>query len=71
MTCKAAVSMICNYLEDTLSPNAGRALGQHLEQCKNCTLVVDAAQRTLEIYFDREDDAVMTSRLRAAWTAAQ
>jgi hypothetical protein len=53
MTCKTAVGTICNYLEGNLSPHGVIALRHHLDDCKDCRLVLDAAQRTLEIHFDR------------------
>jgi hypothetical protein len=53
MTCKTAVGTICNYLEGNLSAHGVMALRRHLEECKDCRLVLDAAQRTLEIDFDR------------------
>jgi hypothetical protein len=51
MTCKTAVGTICNYLEGNLSAHGAVALRRHLEECKDCRMVLDAAQRTLE--FDR------------------
>lgn len=57
MTCRTAVGTICNYLEGTLSPQAVVDLREHLEACKDCQLVLDAAQRTLEIDFDRAESS--------------
>jgi len=53
MACKTAAGAICNYLEGNLSAHSVMALRGHLDQCKDCRLVLDAAERTLEIYFDR------------------
>jgi hypothetical protein len=53
MTCKTAVGTICNYLEGNISAHGAIALRRHLEECKDCRLVLDAAERTLEIDFDR------------------
>jgi hypothetical protein len=66
MTCKTAVGTICNYLEGTLSPHGVMALRHHLDDCKDCRLVLDAAQRTLEIDFDRAETAVVTRNASAA-----
>ena len=55
MTCKTAVGTICNYLEGNLSAHGVMALRRHLDDCKDCRLVLDAAQRTLEIDFDRSE----------------
>ena len=53
MTCKGAVGAICNYLEGSLSSRDVAALLKHLEHCKDCSLVLSVAQRTLEVDFDR------------------
>lgn len=58
MTCRTAVGTICNYLEGTLSPQVVVDLREHLETCKDCRLVLDAAQRTLEIDFDRAQNSI-------------
>jgi len=55
MTCKTAVGTICNYLEGSLSAHGVMALRRHLDDCKDCRLVLDAARRTLEIDFDRSE----------------
>jgi hypothetical protein len=54
MTCKATIRMICEYLEGRLSPSVAATMRAHLEGCTDCRLVLEAAQRTLEVYFDRE-----------------
>ena len=54
MTCRDRQSArFVNYLEGNLSAHGVMALRRHLEECKDCSLVLDAAQRTLEIDFDR------------------
>ena len=54
MTCKATIRMICEYLEGRLSPAVALAMRGHIERCTNCRLVLDAAQHTLEVYFDHQ-----------------
>jgi predicted anti-sigma-YlaC factor YlaD len=65
MTCKTAVGTMCNYLEGHLSPHGVMALRQHLDDCKDCRLVLDAAQRTLEIDFDRVDTTTVPRNMSA------
>jgi predicted anti-sigma-YlaC factor YlaD len=66
MTCKTAVGTMCNYLEGSLSPHGVMALRQHLDDCKDCRLVLDAAQRTLEIDFDRAEASAPLRNVTAA-----
>ena len=66
MTCKTAVGTICNYLEGNLSAHGAVALRRHLEECKDCRMVLDAAQRTLEIDFDRIGPAAAPHSATAA-----
>jgi hypothetical protein len=66
MTCKTAVGTICNYLEGSLSPHGVVALRLHLDDCKDCRLVLDAAQRTLEIHFDRLKTTAASTNTTAA-----
>jgi predicted anti-sigma-YlaC factor YlaD len=66
MTCKTAVGTICNYLEGNLSAHGVVALRRHLEECKDCRVVLDAAQRTLEIDFDRAHTSPVPHNATAA-----
>jgi len=65
MTCKTAVGTICNYLEGNLSAHGAVALRRHLEECKDCRMVLDAARRTLEIEFDRIDPSAVPQNATA------
>lgn len=53
MNCKEAIRLVCEYLEGRLSPSVAVAIRRHIAQCKNCSMVMDAAKRTLEVYFDQ------------------
>ena len=54
MSCKDTIRLICEYLEGRLSPPVAGEMLRHMDHCKNCAVVLEAAQRTLEVYFDRE-----------------
>jgi hypothetical protein len=54
MNCKSTIRMICEYLEGRLSAPVAIAMRKHIDGCTNCHLVLEAAQRTLEVYFDRD-----------------
>ena len=55
MTCRETIRLICEYLEGRLSPPVAMSMQRHLAHCKNCHLVLEAAERTLEVYFDRAE----------------
>ena len=52
MTCKDAIRLMCAYLEGRLSPPVAKSIRRHVAQCNDCQLVMNAAQKTLEAYFD-------------------
>jgi predicted anti-sigma-YlaC factor YlaD len=66
MTCKATIRLICEYLEGRLAPEVASEVQRHLGCCKNCRIVFDAAALTLEVYFDREIEPVVTTQSRVA-----
>ena len=65
MNCKEAIRMVCEYLEGRLSPQVSSAVRQHLENCHNCNMVMEAAKHTLEVYFDGEHH-IESSKVRVA-----
>jgi len=54
MTCQATIHLICDYLEGRLPPAVVREISSHLGKCRNCSKVLDAAEQTLEVYFDAD-----------------
>jgi predicted anti-sigma-YlaC factor YlaD len=63
MTCKSTIRMICEYLEGRLSSPVAATMRAHLEECTDCRLVLEAAQRTLEVYFDGQPPVAHTVRV--------
>ena len=57
MDCKDAIRLVCEYLEGRLSAPVASTVRGHFASCRNCSVVMEAAKRTLEIYFDRERTA--------------
>jgi Putative zinc-finger len=57
MTCRETVRLICEYLEGRLSPSVATAVSHHVDDCANCHLVLQAAQQTLDAYFDGHREA--------------
>ena len=55
MTCRETIRLICEYLEDRLSPPIAAGIQRHLAHCKDCHAVLEAAEKTLEVYFDRQE----------------
>jgi Putative zinc-finger len=61
MTCRETVRLICEYLEGRLSPSVAAVVTGHIDRCSNCHLVLQAAQQTLDAYFDGHPE---TSKIR-------
>jgi hypothetical protein len=59
MSCKDTIHLICWYLERKLSPSVENEIERHLSTCRDCHLVLDAANTTLDRYFEpaRQGDA--------------
>ncbi len=52
MSCKDTIHLICWYLEGKLSPSVSGEIKRHLADCQDCRLVLDAANTTLDHYFE-------------------
>jgi predicted anti-sigma-YlaC factor YlaD len=47
LTCKDAVELVTDYLEETLLPEMEAKFNQHLDACPGCTIYVDQMRQTL------------------------
>ncbi len=47
MDCRDTVHLICWYLERKLSPSVEGEIERHLNGCRQCRLVLEAATKTL------------------------
>ena len=47
MDCRDTVHLICWYLERKLSPSVEGEIERHLNGCRECRLVLEAASKTL------------------------
>jgi len=54
MKCQETIRLICDYLEGRLAPSVEREISQHLSKCETCYQVLEAAEQTLEVYFDAD-----------------
>ena len=54
MKCQETIRLICDYLEGRLAPSVEREISQHLSKCATCYQVLEAAEQTLEVYFDAD-----------------
>jgi len=52
MSCRDTIHLICWYLEGKLSSSVASEIEKHLSECHDCHLVLDAANSTLDRYFD-------------------
>jgi hypothetical protein len=51
MSCKDTIHLICWYLERKLSPSVESEIERHLGECRDCHLVFETANTTLDRYF--------------------
>lgn len=66
MTCKETIRLICEYLDGKLSPGVEREVRQHVDACKDCRLVMEAARKTLEVYFNWSPESVSQDKVKVA-----
>ncbi len=58
--------LICEYLEGKLASSVVRDLTWHLDHCKDCRMVLDAARRTLEVNFNTQPEHLLKRRKHVA-----
>ena len=66
MTCRDTIHLICWYLEGRLSQPVEAEIKRHLESCADCHLVLEAAENTLDRYFDSERSSTPQTAPQAA-----
>jgi len=66
MSCKDTIHLICWYLERKLSPSVENEIERHLSECRDCHLVFDAANTTLDRYFGPHRHAATEAATTAA-----
>jgi anti-sigma factor RsiW len=54
LNCETVIRELSNYLDGDLSVSVKLELEQHLNICKNCTLVVTQTKFTIEVFCDSE-----------------
>jgi predicted anti-sigma-YlaC factor YlaD len=47
LTCKEAVELVTDYLEEALLPQMEARFNRHLDTCPGCTIYVDQMRQTL------------------------
>jgi predicted anti-sigma-YlaC factor YlaD len=66
MSCRDTIHLICWYLEGKLSSAVETEIANHLRNCPDCHLVLDAATTTLDRYFNIPKELEPQSATRAA-----
>jgi predicted anti-sigma-YlaC factor YlaD len=51
MTCKETIRLICEYLDGRLTPSVDFEIKEHLDQCRDCRTVLQAARKALRLDF--------------------
>jgi len=54
MECRDTVHLVCRYLERKLSPSVEREIEWHLNRCRDCRLVLEAATKAVDQHLERE-----------------
>ena len=54
MNCKGVIREISDYLDGELAPSVRQELERHLDDCKDCRIVVDQTRLTIEIFCDKQ-----------------
>jgi len=52
LSCEEVRREISNYLDDDMSPRMRRLLEVHLEQCRNCAVLLDSTHNVLVLLAD-------------------
>lgn len=54
MVCEEVIRELSNYIDGDLDPALRRALELHLEHCEDCSIVVNTARQTVELFCGKE-----------------
>ncbi|MFC2064495.1 anti-sigma factor family protein [Chloroflexota bacterium] len=57
-TCKNMLSMLSDFVDGDLSDEFCTAFETHLEQCPNCSIVVDTLKKTITLYKEQSSDNI-------------
>lgn len=71
MKCKEIVKELADYLDEDLDSSLKASIEEHLNNCKDCRLVVDTTKQTIQIFCNSEPaplPAETRSRLHQALT---
>jgi hypothetical protein len=66
MSCKETIRLMCEFIEGRLTPTVAHEVSMHLSRCQNCRLVLEAAEHTLEIYFDEPHMSSLLAQTKLA-----
>lgn len=58
LTCKQLLQELSDYLDDLLDPEAKKELQRHINECPNCWVVCNTAEKTLKVFKGMEAKAL-------------
>lgn len=70
VSCQHVLRELSNYIDNTVDSDLRRAIEQHLQGCRRCSVVLDTTRKTLMIYSDGgvlEIPAGYSERLRGSF----
>lgn len=63
--CKDYLVNFCDYIDGELPQELCDQLKAHLEQCTNCTIVLETLRRTIELYHDSAESEQLPDDVHA------
>lgn len=62
--CRDLISRISEYVDGELSDALCRQLEEHLSECRNCSVVYNSIQKTIEIYRNQPPGSSLPANTR-------
>lgn len=63
--CKGLASSISEYIDGELSPELCAELERHMEECENCTIVINTMRKTIDLYKQPAPDSPLPEDIKA------
>lgn len=58
LNCKGVIRKLSNYIDGDLDPAVKQELERHFARCEDCSMIVDATRKTIQLYCGSEPVAL-------------